>query len=46
MSSKYKFINADGIYFVTVTVLDWVDVFTRDAYRNILMDKCIGGSNC
>ncbi len=39
MSSKYKFINADGIYFVTATVVDWVDVFTRDEYRNILMDS-------
>jgi REP element-mobilizing transposase RayT len=39
MSSKYKFVNADGIYFVTATVVDWVDVFTRDEYRNILMDS-------
>ena len=38
MSSKYKFVNKDGIYFVTATIVDWVDVFTRNEYREILMD--------
>ncbi len=37
MSSKYKFVNKQGIYFVTATVVDWVDVFTRDIYREILL---------
>ena len=39
MSSKYKFDDREGIYFVTSTVVDWVDVFTRDIYRNILLDS-------
>ena len=39
MSSKYKFVNKDGIYFVTATIVDWVDVFTRDVYRDVLMDS-------
>ena len=39
MSSKYKFVNKDGIYFVTATIVDWIDVFTRDEYRDILMDS-------
>ncbi|MBC7650883.1 MAG: hypothetical protein H7101_03955 [Deinococcales bacterium] len=39
MSSKYKFVNGDGIYFVTATVVDWVDVFTRNIYRDILLDS-------
>jgi putative transposase len=38
MSSKYKFVNREGIYFVTATIVDWVDVFTRNEYRDILMD--------
>ncbi len=38
MSSKYKFVNRDGVYFVTATIVDWVDVFTRNEYRNILLD--------
>jgi REP element-mobilizing transposase RayT len=39
MSTKYKFDDKDGVYFVTSTVVDWVDVFTRDIYRNILLDS-------
>jgi putative transposase len=39
MSSKYKFINKEGIYFTTSTVVGWVDVFTRDLYRDILPDS-------
>jgi putative transposase len=39
MSSKYKFIDKEGVYFVTSTVVDWVDVFTRNIYRDILIDS-------
>ena len=28
----------DHIYFLTMTVVDWVDVFTRPAYRHIIVD--------
>lgn len=26
-------------YFVTFTVIDWVDVFTRPVYKNIIVDN-------
>jgi len=39
MSHKYKFRNPDGIYFITFSVVGWVDVFTRDIYRNIVIDS-------
>lgn len=39
MSRKYKFNNPDGIYFITFSVVGWVDVFTRDIYRNILIES-------
>lgn len=39
MSTKYKFVDKQGIYFTTSTVVDWVDVFTRDIYREILLDS-------
>jgi len=39
MSRKYKFRNPDGTYFVTFAVVRWVDVFTREVYRNILLDS-------
>ena len=39
MSTKYKFIDKQGVYFTTSTVVGWLDVFTRDAYRHILLDS-------
>ncbi len=35
MSTKYKFIDKQGIYFTTSTVVGWLDIFTRDLYRDI-----------
>ena len=39
MSEKYKFHNSEGLYFVSITVSNWVDVFTRNEYKNILVDN-------
>ena len=39
MSTKYKFTDIEGVYFVTSTVVDWIDVFTRNIYRDILLDS-------
>src|SRR5665647_830946 len=39
MSRKYKFHNPDGVYFVTFAVQGWVDVFTRNEYKNILVEN-------
>ncbi len=39
MSHKYKFHNPDGIYFITFTVVKWVDVFTREDYHYFLIDS-------
>ena len=39
MSTKYKVRNPDGIYFVTTTVIDWVDIFTRPIYKQIVVDS-------
>src|SRR5687767_2191039 len=39
MSRKYKIRNQEGIYFVTFTVIDWIDVFIRDEYRIIVIDS-------
>ena len=35
MSLKYKFRNPDGVYFVSFAVQGWIDVFTRNEYKNI-----------
>ena len=39
MSRKYKFHNPDGVYFVSFAVQEWVDVFTRNEYKNILVEN-------
>ena len=39
MSTKYKFTDKEGIYFTTSTIAGWVDVFTRDIYRDILLNS-------
>ena len=38
MSEKYKARNPDGLYFATLTVIDWVDLFIRPAYKHILIE--------
>src|SRR5680860_449048 len=39
MSRKYKFHNPEGVYFVSFAVEGWVDVFTRNEYKNILVEN-------
>jgi REP element-mobilizing transposase RayT len=39
MSRKYKFYNPDGIYFVTFATINWIDVFTRRIYKDILVES-------
>lgn len=39
MSRKYKFHNPEGVYFVSFAVEDWVDVFTRNEYKIILVEN-------
>jgi REP element-mobilizing transposase RayT len=39
MSRKYKFHNPDGAYFVSFAVHDWIDLFTRNEYKNILVEN-------
>ncbi len=39
MSRKYKFNDQTKCYFVTLTVTEWVDVFTRKEYIDIIIDS-------
>ena len=39
MSRKYKIRDQDKLYFVTFTVIDWLDVFIRREYRDIFLDS-------
>ena len=39
MSRNYKFRNPEGIYFISFAVVEWLDVFTRNEYKTILLDS-------
>lgn len=37
--SRYKILDQHGINFVTLTVVDWVDVFIRKRYKDIVIES-------
>jgi putative transposase len=39
MGRKYAIKDQDDIYFVTFTVIYWLDVYTRDLYRDVFYDS-------
>jgi REP element-mobilizing transposase RayT len=38
MTRNYKFKNPEGVYFVSFAVVEWLDVFTRLEYKEIILD--------
>ncbi len=39
MSTGYQLDNPAEPYFLTLTVVDWVDIFSRKIYRDIMLDS-------
>mgnify|MGYP000615539967 CR=1 FL=1 len=39
MSQKYRDYEPQGIYFVTYSVVYWLDLFIRNEYRQVLLDS-------
>ncbi len=39
MSRNYKFYNSEGLYFVSFAVVEWLNVFTRNEYKEIIIDS-------
>lgn len=39
MSRKYKFYNPEGLYLVSFATVNWIDVFTRRLYRDIVVES-------
>ena len=35
----YKIRNTEGVHFISFAVVEWVDVFTRQQYRDIVVDS-------
>ena len=41
MSHQYRVRNHEEIHFVTFTIVDWVDIFIRPSYKQLLIDSLI-----
>jgi REP element-mobilizing transposase RayT len=39
MSRNYKFHNSEGLYFVSFAVVGWLDIFTRNEYKDLLLES-------
>ena len=39
MSRNYKFNNPEALYFVSFAVVGWLDVFTRNEYKDLLLES-------
>ncbi len=39
MSRKYKFDDIDELYFITFSVVFWIDIFIRNEYKDILINS-------
>ncbi|MBN2613571.1 MAG: transposase [Bacteroidales bacterium] len=39
MATGYKIAEPDGLYFITFQIVGWVDIFTRQIYRDIAVDS-------
>jgi REP element-mobilizing transposase RayT len=39
MSTKYKFGDQDKLYFISFSVINWIDLFIRNEYKEIMLDS-------
>lgn len=39
MSRKYKFRDPEAVYFVSFATINWIDVFTRKVYKDIIVES-------
>jgi hypothetical protein len=39
MSTGYQIREQDGVYYLTLQVIEWVDVFTRAVYKDIIVEN-------
>ena len=39
MTTGYKIEEQDKLYFITMQVVEWIDVFTRENYRKIIVEN-------
>ena len=39
MSRKYNFLSPTGMHYTTSTIVGWIDIFTRQIYRDIVIES-------
>jgi len=39
MSEKYKVANIRSVHFVTITIVDWVDLLIKPVYKHIIIES-------
>jgi len=39
MSTGYQINDQEGMYYLTFQVVDWIDIFTRQVYRNLVVES-------
>lgn len=39
MSRKYKFHDPAGVYFISFATVDWIDVLTRQNYKDVIVES-------
>lgn len=39
MGRNYKFLNPEGLYFISFAVVGWLDVFTRNEYKDLFLES-------
>lgn len=39
MTTGYQIKDQEGLYYLTFQVVDWIDIFTRNVYRDIVIDS-------
>jgi putative transposase len=37
MSNRYKVLDQSGMYYMTLSIVGWIDIFTRQRYRDIVI---------
>jgi putative transposase len=39
MSRKWKFVDTKALYFISYAVVNWIDVFVRNEYKQELIES-------
>ena len=36
---RYKILDQNGLNYLTLTIVEWIDLFTRPVYKDIIIDS-------